>query len=353
MERAFTVFALEADQDLCQGLDVYVTSGAGDAVQGLRDLGYWTWNTHEVLALITWLRSYNATAPAGRTVRVVGVDPFGLAARGMAGRAEPMAEIVLGLGERKVVFWGRNVERSLENTLGAIGDGDQLVDYAEPWSTPTSPAGRAGASGCAASDRPYGPLADDQFAPLPPTWRHIGVIEVAFTPICLHVGVAVGRVTGAAAVPIWATLGGCVTTRVRGKEHTMADSRLGPQAAKRSWVVLLYFYLAALVGLGFVITGLTMGLLGAKNAVFPGLDLPRYTYEQGVFTGGGDRPTPPTDKQLQEAKARATDDRRNSGLDGMLNGLIIAGVGAPVLLWHLKHGRALSAAADNAAGITP
>lgn len=187
-EQAFTVFALEADQDRCRALDAYVTGGAGDAARGLRELGYWTWATQEVLALLCWLRAYNATAPAGRTVRVVGVDPPSSRGRGVAGRDQVMAEIVLGLGEAKVVFWGHNghisaryvsgrakaaggwlrdelgsayyalgltfhhgsfqalsvtmrglrgpdefavgmpPKRSVEHTLGAIGYGDQLVD---------------------------------------------------------------------------------------------------------------------------------------------------------------------------------------------------------------------------------
>jgi erythromycin esterase-like protein len=187
-EQAFTVFALEADQDRCRALDAYVTSETGDAVQGLRELGYWTWTTQEVLALLTWLHTYNATAPTDRRVRVVGVDPSQLRRRGVAGRDRAMAETVLGLGERKVVLWGHNghisaryvtgrvkaaggrlrdelgsayyalgltfhhgsfqalswtvrglrgpeefavgmpPRRSLERTLGAIGFGDQLVD---------------------------------------------------------------------------------------------------------------------------------------------------------------------------------------------------------------------------------
>ncbi|MGH3693956.1 MAG: hypothetical protein ACRDRX_08220 [Pseudonocardiaceae bacterium] len=123
----------------------------------------------------------------------------------------------------------------------------------------------------------------------------------------------------------------------------MVDSGAGGPAAKRNWVVLFYFYLAALVGLGFVITGLTMGLLGAKNALFPGLGLPRYTYEQPFYPGDlANKPTPPTDQQLQEAKARAIGERRSGGLDGMLDGLIFAGVGTPVLIWHLKRARKLT-----------
>lgn len=107
-EQAFTVFALEADQDGCRALDTYVTTGAGDAAAGLRDLGYWTWHTQEVLALLGWLRVYNTTAPAGRAVRVVGVDPSDPRRRRIAERDRAMAHAVLELGERKTVFWGHN-----------------------------------------------------------------------------------------------------------------------------------------------------------------------------------------------------------------------------------------------------
>lgn len=187
-QRAFTVFALEADQHRCRALDAYVRGADDDAVRGLRELGYWTWRTQEVLALITWLRTYNATAPDDRTVRVVGVDPPEPRRRSVAAREAAMAEAVLGLAERKVAFWGHNghisaryvtgrvkaaggrlrdelgcayyalgltfhhgsfqalsvtlrglrgpeefavgmpPRRSLERTLGAIGHGDQLVD---------------------------------------------------------------------------------------------------------------------------------------------------------------------------------------------------------------------------------
>ena len=42
-EQGFTVFAFEADHGRCKPLDAYVTTSEGDPVQGLRDLGYWTW----------------------------------------------------------------------------------------------------------------------------------------------------------------------------------------------------------------------------------------------------------------------------------------------------------------------
>lgn len=122
-----------------------------------------------------------------------------------------------------------------------------------------------------------------------------------------------------------------------------ADPTLEPQGTKRSWVVLLYFYVVALVGLVLVVTGVTMALFGAKSALFPELGLSRYSYEYDVVPQDPSRPTEPTEEQLQTARDRAIDERRSSGLDGMLSGVILAGVGAPVLIWHLKRGRALSA----------
>lgn len=118
---------------------------------------------------------------------------------------------------------------------------------------------------------------------------------------------------------------------------------LESQVAKRSWVALLYFYAAALVGLGFVIVGITMGLFGAKNALFPSLGVSSYSYEYR-FPQDPLRDTEPTEQQYLVAQERAIDDRRGRGLDDMLSGLIIAAVGAPVLVWHLKRGRALSVA---------
>ncbi len=133
-----------------------------------------------------------------------------------------------------------------------------------------------------------------------------------------------------------------------------------PPAARRSWVVLLYFFAAALIGLGFVVTGVTMALFGVKDALFPALGLPRYAYEVYEYEAypvpvspsrtDATEPVRKTDaeieKQEREARARAIDERRGNGVDRMLSGLIIAGVGAPVLVWHLRRGRALSAGAE-------
>ena len=136
-----------------------------------------------------------------------------------------------------------------------------------------------------------------------------------------------------------------------------ADSFTDPQAQRRNWVVLLYFYLAALVGLGFVVTGATTALFGAKNALLPGLGISPYAYDARVPYEpypGPERIGPPrtdersevlTERRAREARSRAIEQRRSSGIDGMLSGLIILAVGVPVLVWHLKRARAMNGGA--------
>lgn len=117
-------------------------------------------------------------------------------------------------------------------------------------------------------------------------------------------------------------------------------------ARRRPWIVLLYFYLAALVGLGFVITGATMALFGAKEAVFPGLGLTESDYRHRVLSDGRGFRRQPTEAELREAREDAEGDRRQRGAEGVVSGLIVAGVGAPVLVWHLNRGRRFGAGGD-------
>ncbi|MBB5958484.1 erythromycin esterase [Saccharothrix tamanrassetensis] len=73
-ELGFTVVAFEAGRSACRAVDDYIASGEGTASAALTGLGYWTWDTYEVLALIEWLREYNASVPADRRVRFHGID---------------------------------------------------------------------------------------------------------------------------------------------------------------------------------------------------------------------------------------------------------------------------------------
>lgn len=111
LEHGFTVVAFEADTDGCRPLDTYVTTGRGDPVRALRELGYWTWNTEEVLDMLRWVRAHNAGTPAGSAVRFVGVDPSDERRRRSATRDRAMADAVLELAHRdqvRVAFWAHN-----------------------------------------------------------------------------------------------------------------------------------------------------------------------------------------------------------------------------------------------------
>lgn len=129
------------------------------------------------------------------------------------------------------------------------------------------------------------------------------------------------------------------------------DTGTGERAAgRRSWVVLLYFYMAALVGLGFLVVGATTFLFGAKDALVPQLGVSDYSYYEEYPPDPESGQT--SEDQAREARERAIDDRRNSGLDSMISGVLLAAVGAPVLVWHLKRARSLGdpAAPVNSAG---
>ncbi len=72
--KGFTHFAIEGSWAEANEIDHYVRTGEGDARRVLSRLGFWTWNTEEVLALIEWMRAYNTTAAPAAQVRFLGFD---------------------------------------------------------------------------------------------------------------------------------------------------------------------------------------------------------------------------------------------------------------------------------------
>ncbi|QHT71615.1 erythromycin esterase family protein [Rhodocytophaga rosea] len=58
-QHGFSLFAIEADMGAADRLNQYVLAGEGDPRQLLTGLGFWTWNTEEILGLISWMRKYN------------------------------------------------------------------------------------------------------------------------------------------------------------------------------------------------------------------------------------------------------------------------------------------------------
>lgn len=69
------VVAFEASEAAATVVDRWVVDGVGDARTALTELGFWIWDTEEVLALLHTLRAINVRRAREERVRFVGVDP--------------------------------------------------------------------------------------------------------------------------------------------------------------------------------------------------------------------------------------------------------------------------------------
>lgn len=72
-EMGFTIFGLEAAWPECMAVNRYVLTGDGDPSRALSNLSR-SWNTEEVLALVEWMRAYNADPAHTRKVQFQGLD---------------------------------------------------------------------------------------------------------------------------------------------------------------------------------------------------------------------------------------------------------------------------------------
>ncbi|MFO0590129.1 MAG: erythromycin esterase family protein [Polyangiaceae bacterium] len=70
----FRSFGIEASFGDCLPLSEYVRTGKGDPAAALANQGFWTWDTEEVLALVKWMRAYNADAKHKEKVSFWGFD---------------------------------------------------------------------------------------------------------------------------------------------------------------------------------------------------------------------------------------------------------------------------------------
>ena len=68
------VSAIEANLPECRAINKYVLTGKGDPRAALDGIYFWTWNTEEVLAMIEWMRAWNADPKHTKKVQFVGVD---------------------------------------------------------------------------------------------------------------------------------------------------------------------------------------------------------------------------------------------------------------------------------------
>jgi len=73
-KQGFTVFAIEANQPECRAINEYVLHGTGDPRAALDGIYFWTWNTEEVLAMIEWMRAWNADPTHAKKIQFLGFD---------------------------------------------------------------------------------------------------------------------------------------------------------------------------------------------------------------------------------------------------------------------------------------
>lgn len=85
-EMGFTTFAMEANWPEAVLLNEYIQTGQGDPARLLAGMGFWTWNTQEVLDMIQWMRAYNATRGNTPPIVFTGFD--------MQSLARPMNDVV-------------------------------------------------------------------------------------------------------------------------------------------------------------------------------------------------------------------------------------------------------------------
>jgi erythromycin esterase-like protein len=60
-EMGFTIFSIEANMPEAYRLNDYVLGGDGDPEVLIGGMYFWTWNTEEVLAMVEWMREFNAS----------------------------------------------------------------------------------------------------------------------------------------------------------------------------------------------------------------------------------------------------------------------------------------------------
>jgi erythromycin esterase len=73
-ELRFSAFAIEASWAEANLVNQFVHTGQGDPHALLKGMGFWTWNTQEVIDLILWIRKHNKDAPPEQAVSFFGFD---------------------------------------------------------------------------------------------------------------------------------------------------------------------------------------------------------------------------------------------------------------------------------------
>lgn len=73
-EHGVRLLMIEAGYAESLALDDYVNGANVDITRAVHELGYWTWDTYTFLRSLDAIRVYNASLPAAKRIRVVGID---------------------------------------------------------------------------------------------------------------------------------------------------------------------------------------------------------------------------------------------------------------------------------------
>ncbi|GJQ29209.1 MAG: hypothetical protein HBSAPP03_10930 [Phycisphaerae bacterium] len=127
-ELGFSIFAIEANMPEADRLTSYVLGGEGDPRALIAGMYFWTWDTEEVLAMVEWMRGYNAAQrEAGREQRItftgfdMQTEPIAMAnARAFVERVEPAYLPALDAAYAKVA--GANASSTTPTSAVMLGE---------------------------------------------------------------------------------------------------------------------------------------------------------------------------------------------------------------------------------------
>lgn len=74
----FTTFLLEGHVGASYRINEYIHTGKGDPVELVKNIGFWTWSTEELLELVKWMKKYNEGVSSQKKLSFIGVDIQGV-----------------------------------------------------------------------------------------------------------------------------------------------------------------------------------------------------------------------------------------------------------------------------------
>lgn len=119
----------------------------------------------------------------------------------------------------------------------------------------------------------------------------------------------------------------------------LGEGSMATEGRRGRWLPLVYYYLATVVGLALLLTGLIGGLRGLVVAAIPQASHEFGFAEFGPTFGPEGERIELSKEERAEQRERALERARLGGFADALQGLVTAVVAAPVFFWHLRQAR--------------